>query len=181
MEIGNDVDPEFPEHWPNERDLPGFRATMNEFHLACHELHLRIMELVAIALDLDPGYFVDKISSRSHCLRLLHYPPTNRRDGQTRIGSHTDFGTVSPVTRVSACSIVLAECIGEWRLQVTLLWQDETGGLEVVGPDGQWCPVDPKPDTFVVNMLSYISFLFQARSFTRAARLEWRAEDRKKH
>ncbi|GAA5836540.1 hypothetical protein JCM3766R1_001627 [Sporobolomyces carnicolor] len=133
MEIGNDVDPEFPEHWPNERDLPGFRATMNEFHLACHELHLRIMELVAIALDLDPGYFVDKISSRSHCLRLLHYPPTNRRDGQTRIGSHTDFGTV------------------------TLLWQDETGGLEVVGPDGQWCPVDPKPDTFVVNIGDILS------------------------
>lgn len=95
MEIGNDVDPEFPEHWPREQDLPGFRATMNSFHLACHHLHLRIMSLLAVALDLDPDYFEPSISSRSHCLRLLHYPPTERTEGNTRIGSHTDFGTVS--------------------------------------------------------------------------------------
>ncbi|GAA5898365.1 isopenicillin N synthase family dioxygenase [Sporobolomyces salmoneus] len=133
MEIGNDIDPDYPEHWPKEEDLPGFRSTMNRFHLACHELHLEIMSLLAISLDLDRDYFVPSISGRSHCLRLLHYPPTNRKEGQTRIGSHTDFGTV------------------------TLLWQDETGGLEVVGPDGQWCSVEPKPDTFVINIGDILS------------------------
>jgi len=94
MEIGNDLDPHYPEHWPLESDLPGFRTTMNSFHLACHELHLKIMQLLAIALDLEPDYFESSISSRSHCLRLLHYPPTRRPEGNTRIGSHTDFGTV---------------------------------------------------------------------------------------
>ncbi|GAA5844650.1 hypothetical protein JCM5353_001331 [Sporobolomyces roseus] len=133
MEIGNDVDPEFPEHWPREQDLPGFRVTMNSFHLACHHLHLRIMSLLAIALDLDPDYFGPSISSRSHCLRLLHYPPTKRTEGNTRIGSHTDFGTV------------------------TLLWQDSTGGLEVTGPDGEWASVEPKPDTFVINIGDILS------------------------
>lgn len=94
MEIGNDLDPHYPEHWPLESDLPGFRTTMKSFHLACHELHLKIMQLLAIALDLEPDYFESSISSRSHCLRLLHYPPTRRPEGNTRIGSHTDFGTV---------------------------------------------------------------------------------------
>ncbi|GAA6005967.1 hypothetical protein JCM11491_004075 [Sporobolomyces phaffii] len=133
MEIGNDVDPDYPEHWPREQDLLGFRATMNRFHLACHDLHLRIMSLLAIALDLSPDYFAPSISTRSHCLRLLHYPPTNRSEGDTRIGSHTDFGTV------------------------TLLWQDETGGLEVTGPDGEWASVEPKPDTFVINIGDILS------------------------
>ncbi|GAA5947646.1 hypothetical protein JCM3765_001017 [Sporobolomyces pararoseus] len=133
MEIGNDIDPEYPEHWPKEEDLPGFRSTMNRFHLACHELHLKIMSLLAIALKLERDYFLPSISGRNHCLRLLHYPPTNRDDGETRIGSHTDFGTV------------------------TLLWQDATGGLEVIGPDGQWASVDPKPDTFVINIGDILS------------------------
>ncbi|GAA5929269.1 isopenicillin N synthase family dioxygenase [Sporobolomyces koalae] len=133
MEIGNDIDPEFPEHWPQEPDLPGFKSTMNRFHLACHQLHLRIMSLLAISLDLPADYFVPSISTRSHCLRLLHYPPTNRTEGNTRIGSHTDFGTV------------------------TLLWQDETGGLEVTGPDGKWASVEPKPDTFVINIGDILS------------------------
>ena len=26
FEIGNDVDPQYPEHWPEEKALPGFRA-----------------------------------------------------------------------------------------------------------------------------------------------------------
>ncbi|GAA6060597.1 hypothetical protein JCM10212_004576 [Sporobolomyces blumeae] len=128
MEIGNDIDPDYPEHWPKEEDLPGFRETMNRFHLACHDLHLRIMSLLAVSLDLPEDYFVPDISTRSHCLRLLHYPPTKRSEGNSRIGAHTDFGTV------------------------TLLWQDATGGLEVTGPDGQWAPVHPKPDTFVINI-----------------------------
>ncbi|GAA5978491.1 hypothetical protein JCM5350_003120 [Sporobolomyces pararoseus] len=133
MEIGNDIDPDYPEHWPKEQDLPGFKSTMNRFHLSCHELHLKIMSLLAIALKLDRDYFLPSIAGRNHCLRLLHYPPTSRDDGETRIGSHTDFGTV------------------------TLLWQDSTGGLEVTGPDGQWASVEPKPDTFVINIGDILS------------------------
>lgn len=155
MEIGNDVDPDYPEHWPREQDLPGFKATMNRFHLACHQLHLRIMSLLAIALQLDVDYFTPSISTRSHCLRLLHYPPTERSDGDTRIGSHTDFGTVS----INICLIVQNEPHPLFLFhKVTLLWQDETGGLEVTGPDGKWASVEPKPDTFVINM--YVQSLY---------------------
>ncbi|GAA5906971.1 hypothetical protein JCM6882_000015 [Rhodosporidiobolus microsporus] len=148
FEIGNDIDPQYPEHWPNEEDIPGFKAaleegsdtvwmketlnitssqTMNRFHLACHDLHMRIMTLLALSLNLSPSYFDSQVDSRNHCLRLLHYPPASRSGSASRLGAHTDFGTT------------------------TLLWQDETGGLEIEGPDGQWVPVTPKPDSFVIN------------------------------
>ncbi|GAA5852979.1 hypothetical protein JCM8547_004755 [Rhodosporidiobolus lusitaniae] len=128
FEIGNDSQPEFPEHWPNEEDVPGFKDTMNRFHLLCHELHLKIMSLLALSLSLPADYFEPQINGRNHCLRLLHYPPTSRKEGNSRLGAHTDFGTV------------------------TCLWQDDTGGLEIEGPDGQWVPVVPKKDSFVINL-----------------------------
>ncbi|BGP00319.1 Oxidoreductase, 2OG-Fe(II) oxygenase family [Rhodotorula toruloides ATCC 204091] len=127
FEIGNDSDPQYPEHWPKEEDLPGFKATMNRFHQLCDQLHLRLMSLLAISLSLPPDFFLPQINGRNHCLRLLHYPPVPRKGSNNRIGAHTDFGTT------------------------TLLWQDDTGGLEIEGPNGAWVPVKPKPGTFVVN------------------------------
>ncbi|GAA5932037.1 hypothetical protein JCM1841_003602 [Sporobolomyces salmonicolor] len=133
FEIGNDCDPQYPEHWLKEEDLPGFKETINRFHLLCDELHPRIMSLLALALNLPKDYFVPSISSRSACLLLLHYPPTRRDGSNSRLGAHTDFGTI------------------------TLLWQDETGGLEVEGPDGGWVAVEPKANTFVINIGDILS------------------------
>ncbi|GAA5988212.1 hypothetical protein JCM10908_002114 [Rhodotorula pacifica] len=127
FEIGNDADPEHPEHWPNEEDLPGFRTTMNRFHRLCDELHLRLMSLLALSLSLPADFFTPQINGRNHCLRLLHYPPAPRQGSQNRIGAHTDFGTT------------------------TLLWQDETGGLEIEAPDGHFVPVHPRAGTLIVN------------------------------
>ena len=60
-------------------------------------------------------------------LRLFHYPPVPAGDDRWSVGEHTDYGLV------------------------TLLWQDDAGGLEVRGPDG-WQAVPPEPDAFVVNL-----------------------------
>ncbi|GAA5964892.1 hypothetical protein JCM21900_002423 [Sporobolomyces salmonicolor] len=128
FEIGNDCDPQYPEHWPKEEDLPGFKETINRFHLLCDVLHLPVMSLLALALNLPKDYFVPSISSRSACLRLLHYPPTRRDRSNSRLGAHKDSETI------------------------TLLWHDETGGLEVEGPDGGRVAVEPKANIFVINM-----------------------------
>ncbi|GAA6055794.1 hypothetical protein JCM3770_004804 [Rhodotorula araucariae] len=127
FEIGNDCDPLYPEHWPLEEDLPGFKATMNRLHIVLDQLHLRLMSLLAISLDLAPNFFVPQINGRNHCLRLLHYPPVPRSGSNNRIGAHTDFGTT------------------------TILFQDDTGGLEIEAPGGEFIPVVPKPSTFVIN------------------------------
>jgi len=44
MEIGEDanlVSP-WPNKWPKEEDVPGFKQFMNSFFDQCHALHLRV-------------------------------------------------------------------------------------------------------------------------------------------
>ncbi|KAK0467312.1 oxidoreductase [Desarmillaria tabescens] len=120
FEIGNDSDPLYPEHWPNENDIPGFKETMNTFHVACHELHLRMMALLALSLNLDIDFFLHVVMPSGEPMVFCH----------SRLGAHTDFGTV------------------------TLLWQDMCGRLQVSGPDGSWVDVKPNPgsEVFVVNL-----------------------------
>ncbi len=71
-------------------------------------------------------------------VRLNHYPvgdavPAAERDGltelgETALGYHTDPGTI------------------------TLLLQDDTGGLQTQGRDGNWIDVPPQEGTIVVNL-----------------------------
>jgi isopenicillin N synthase-like dioxygenase len=63
-------------------------------------------------------------------VRLLHYPPPRVVDPTREVGcaTHTD-----------------------WEL-ITILAQDDTGGLEIQLPSGRWIPARPIPDTFIVNL-----------------------------
>jgi hypothetical protein len=42
---------------------------------------------------------------------------------------------------------------------VTLLYQDSSGGLEVLSHDGNWIPIPPNPSAYVVNIGSYFRSL----------------------
>ncbi|CEQ42018.1 SPOSA6832_03789 [Sporobolomyces salmonicolor] len=155
FEIGNDCDPQYPEHWPKEEDLPGFKETINRFHLLCDELHLRIMSLLALALNLPKNYFVPSISSRSACLRLLHYPPARRHGSNSRLGAHTDFGTVSTLSFIEwirAACIDNVLTIGCWTRRSRCYGRTRRAVSRWRGPDGGWVAVEPKANTFVMKM-----------------------------
>lgn len=113
--------------WPR---LAGFRETL----LAYFDRLLVVGALVhrAIAVDLgeDAGYFAPAYDRSLSALRILHYPPhPGVFDGELYgAGPHTDYGGV------------------------TLLAQDDNGGLEVRRRDGEWIAVDPIPGTFVCNI-----------------------------
>ena len=67
-------------------------------------------------------------STRLRPLRLLHYPPVeNPKEGQLGAGAHTDYGTL------------------------TVLFQDDAGGLEVQNLEGEWVEAPPIPGTVVIN------------------------------
>ncbi|KAI9371274.1 hypothetical protein BJX61DRAFT_543813 [Aspergillus egyptiacus] len=122
-----------PNQWPDETVLPGFREAYMAYYDAVHELSQSVFRLVALSLDLPEGYF-DFFSSDPDglCLcRAHHYPPTPPdAAGTTRgVGAHTDFGAL------------------------TLLLQDDVGGLEVLHKaTNTWHHVKPIEGAYVCNI-----------------------------
>ncbi len=89
----------------------------------------RIMEVLAACLALPPDYFALRHRGENVTLRFLHYPAGAhvRSSAQLGAGAHTDYGSI------------------------TLLFQDEVGGLELLGQDGQWLPAPPLQGAAVIN------------------------------
>jgi isopenicillin N synthase-like dioxygenase len=121
-----------PNHGPNQwpEHLPGFREQMTEYFKAMQSLSLHIMRVIALSLDLEESYFDDACADSGPLLRLIHYPahPKNAQLNQLGAGIHTDWGAI------------------------TLLLQDNSGGLEVETRDGIWVNAKPIPNSFVVNI-----------------------------
>jgi isopenicillin N synthase-like dioxygenase len=119
-----------PNPWPHEALVPGFRAAMEAYSAACDTLARRLMGLYERALSLPTGHFDGFMRQPTCTTRLLHYPPQPEvvAPGQIGCGAHTDWGAL------------------------TLLAQDDAGGLQVQGSDGTWTDVTPIPGAFVVNI-----------------------------
>jgi isopenicillin N synthase-like dioxygenase len=113
--------------WP---DLPGFRTQMLAYHAAMRALGDRVLATIARSLELPDDFFLPYYDWPGTTLRLLRYPPHPRAAlaNQLGAGAHTDWGGI------------------------TLLAQDELGGLEVRNVDDEWIQARPIPDTFVVNL-----------------------------
>lgn len=127
--------PEYPDPGPYEnlwpQGMPHFREVMSEFLDACIKTSGHVLEAFAVALEQPTDFFVEAHNRNHHTLRLLHYPPLPEGfrplDGESRAGAHTDYGSI------------------------TLLFQDDTGGLEVRTRKGEWIRATPIPGTVVVN------------------------------
>lgn len=113
--------------WPR---LPNFREPLLRYFDSLLEAAARIHRAIAVDLGVDPGYFAATYERSLSALRVLHYPPhPGAFDGNLYgAGPHTDYGGL------------------------TLLAQDDAGGLEVRRRDGEWIAVDPVPGTFVCNI-----------------------------
>ena len=123
--------------WPT--DLPGFRDTMAEFYEAFSDLAQRTLGFIHDTLELSPeGRAAMVADPTASAVRLNHYTlgdpvPVDERDalaelGSTALGFHTDPGTI------------------------TLLLQDDTGGLQADSLADGWIDVPPRPGTVVVNL-----------------------------
>ena len=126
------VKAKLPNHGPNQwpRDLPEFRAAIEAYYAPMCDLGRHLMRLVALSLSLDESYFDAAVREPAATLRLLRYPPQpeGAPGNQLGAGAHTDYGAI------------------------TLLAQDECGGLEVENAAGEWICARPVPDTFVINL-----------------------------
>ncbi|KAH6627727.1 hypothetical protein F5144DRAFT_282412 [Chaetomium tenue] len=134
LEIGRDDEPGHPNHWPSEDgELTGFKQAMTSFFGDLANLHQSVMRAIAVGMDLPSETHFDRfVDDRDNTLRLLHYPAVRRdvfaiNPGQVRAGSHTDYGSI------------------------TLLFQDQRGGLQVQSPSGAFVDATPIEGTCVVN------------------------------
>lgn len=120
-----------PLHGPNlfpERP-PGLRATVLELLDALGALGQRVMRAIALALGLDAEYFSRDLTADPTVLfRVFRYPPVGTIEAaRWGVAEHTDYGLL------------------------TLLGQDDTGGLEVHTPAG-WTAVPPTSGALVCNL-----------------------------
>lgn len=93
------------------------------------ELGQGVLELVALGLGLEREWFRRHLTADPTILfRIFHYPPAGTVPEATwGVQEHTDYGLL------------------------TLLAQDDVGGLEVRTPTG-WVEAPPVPDSFVCNL-----------------------------
>ena len=134
MEIGREGVPGQPNPWPDNLDEEGveFTSTMKSFHLLLKDLHVNVMRAIALGMGLDEHFFDAFTDAGDNTLRLLHYPSVlksvfENNPDQVRAGEHSDYGSI------------------------TLLFQDNTGGLEVRSPKGTWVRATPIEDSIIVN------------------------------
>ncbi len=113
--------------WPDALPAlkPAVLAFMDETTRAAHA----VMRGVALSLSLDADYFARTYTADPTVLfRMFHYPPANQSNGsEWGVGEHTDYGLL------------------------TLLAQDDCGGLQVKARDG-WIEAPPIADTLVCNI-----------------------------
>ena len=104
-------------------------ASILTFYDSCTQLANTVLQTFALALSLPEDFFIRRHNQQHHTLRSLHYPPlqTPPKPGQLRAGEHSDYGSI------------------------TLLFQDDVGGLEVQTTSGEWIAAPTIPDTVVVN------------------------------
>ncbi len=116
-----------PNLWP---DLPGFRAACEAYVAAMRGLGSALMGLALDALGVTDRTILRAFDTPTIWFRLLHYPPQPPLAPEDLYGAapHKDFG-----------------CL-------TLLAQDDVGGLQVQTPGGAWVDAPPMPDAFVVNV-----------------------------
>ncbi|AZO18075.1 isopenicillin N synthase family oxygenase [Mesorhizobium sp. M2A.F.Ca.ET.043.05.1.1] len=117
-----------PNQWPSS--LPEFRELTYGYHQKMVGLAKKILQGIALSLDLSESYFESLMRNPISIQRLLHYPPQSGYISEEiiGIGAHTDYGNL------------------------TILAQDDVGGLQVMNRDGDWVEGIPIRGTFVINI-----------------------------
>ncbi|KAL5360561.1 Clavaminate synthase-like protein [Aspergillus floccosus] len=129
--------------WEGTSHLPGFHDVTVTFWQRRLELARKLVRIFALALGENEDYFDSVITHPGADALYIHYPGTeDTTDGKevdAGIGSHTDI-----------------QCF-------TLLWQDMSGGLQVLSAQDEWLDARPIEGTLVVNIADFLQRLSNNR------------------
>lgn len=134
-EIGSEDNDEQPNVWLPEEVLPGYRKFMKTFYWECFGAAREILLAIGIGLGLkNPEFFLKFHSGHNNQLRLLHYPPIPaaelENETSARMPAHSDWGSI------------------------TMLFQDDCGGLEVENQHapGEFVKAHPLKNAIIMNI-----------------------------
>ncbi|KAH8665430.1 hypothetical protein BGZ61DRAFT_366746 [Ilyonectria robusta] len=123
--------------------VPGFQDALIAHWTSCLTLARGLIRVVALALDLPESYFDKFTTYPGGDFSVNFYPghgdaPIEDPD-EVGIGAHTDLQIL------------------------TLLWQDEHKGLQVLDNNNEWMCAPPIPGTLVVNIGDFLMRLTNDR------------------
>ena len=115
-----------PNKWP---DIPGFREALEAYYDGTFKVGMKILEGFALHFGKPEDFFSRHFTKPVADMVINHYlGAAGLHISDQASGPHTDHGIV------------------------TILWQDNLGGLEVIGKDGEWMPVRPLRGSYVINI-----------------------------
>ena len=140
VDFGPDLEPSHPEviageqlvgpnQWPENQ--PNFREVLERHWNFTIVLGRMITEGMAMSLGLEKNFFAPYMSKSHSFMRIVNYPPYRKKQEENvgdGIGAHIDYGFL------------------------TILLQDNLGGLEVKNTDNAWLSAPIIPGTFLINI-----------------------------
>ena len=116
-----------PNQWPDA--LPELRTAALAWIDTTRQVTQRLLQAFLVALEQPANALDDLIGApHNHRLKIIRYPGQAQGQSDQGVGAHKDGGLL------------------------TLLLQDDVGGLQVLNSDGQWLDVPPVKNAFVVNI-----------------------------
>ncbi|WP_405726882.1 isopenicillin N synthase family oxygenase [Streptomyces sp. NBC_01537] len=113
-------------------EVPSFEAAVGAWFAEAGRVARTMTRVFALALGLPEDYFGRYTDHSIDVLRMNNYrlPSVDAplEPDQAGMGAHTDYGIV------------------------TVLWADQVPGLEILGSDGRWHPVQPADGALLVNL-----------------------------
>ena len=119
-----------PNLWPDQ-NAPWLKQELSPYYEAVCDVGGTVMRALALAFDLDEDFFASAYEKPLARGQLVYYPPFTANDEASERFSaapHTDFGVL------------------------TLLLQDNNGGLQVRRADGIWIDAPPVEGTLICNI-----------------------------
>lgn len=119
--------------WPAFQ--PALEGVAMEYFHQVHAVAHHLMRGFALGLDLPEDFFLKTADKPLSRCSFVYYPPQDAALGEDQfgVGPHTDFGVL------------------------TVLCQDDVGGLQVEDVNGEWIEAPPIPGTLLVNVADLLA------------------------
>ena len=114
---------------------PSLQNAAMEYFKSGDELARILLKGFALGLNLSEEFFTKTSSQPLSRASLVYYPSQPKEHGSNQFGvsAHTDFGVL------------------------TILCQDDVGGLQIEDINGDWFHAPPIPDTLIVNVADLLT------------------------